>query len=458
MVNSILDFAVLLRKAGLRVSPAEVRDCLNAVKITGFKREDFKQALKTTLVKEVKDMGIFDKLFSLYFSGDTPAEAVAGEFFASPLENRASTRDGRGMAKSGAGGPAPDLWQVLFGGDDSILEEAARAAVASLGTMMLEDVKLIREKLRQVQVNMDWFMVRYRLEKMLQEGQIDYATYQQWQDKLVNLQDKIEAGIKQFLVSKYGQVALEKIAELENISEKIFTELDDREVDLVKQQIQRLGRCLAAKRSRRYKPHARGRWDIRRVTRKAMPYGGVPLEMACKKRSIKRPELVLICDISNSVARFSGFMLQLVYVAQNYFRNVHSFVFVEHVSYVTLILRRLELGEVLVKMKYLGEVSETGYSHYGQAFFEIYSGYLSLVTDKSTVIILGDARNNWRHDGADYLREIAGKCRRLYWLNPQPGEEWDKSDSIISNYAPFCTGVFECRNLRQLEEVINRIF
>lgn len=458
MVNSILYFAGLLRKAGLRISPAEVRDCLNAVKIIGFKREDFKEALKTTLVKEARDIRVFNKLFDLYFTGYPSASGVINEDLMTPLQNRASTCNGRGVGKSGAGGPAPDLWQVLSGGDENSLEEAAQAAVESLGNMMLEDVKLIRDKLRQAKVNLDWFMVLHRMEKMLQEGKLDQATYQQWQDKLAGLQEKIEAGIKKFLAGKYGQAALERIAELENTSEKVFIELDAREVDLVKQQINRLGRRLAGKKSRRYRPNTRGRVDIMRVTRKAMSHRGIPVKLAYKKRRIERPELILICDISNSVARFSTFMLQLVYVAQNYFKDVHSFVFVEHISYVTPLFKKLELKEALFKMKYLSGVSETGYSHFGRAFFEFCCDYLSLVTDKSTVIILGDAKNNWRPDGVDYLREIAVKCRRLYWLNPQSREEWDKSDSIISTYAPWCTGIYECRNLRQLEEVINRIF
>lgn len=458
MVDSIINFVKLLRKAGLKVSPAEVRDCLQAVEITGFGREEFKEALRATLVKEAKDIKVFDRLFRLYFTGYPSAAGAAGSGFTAPLPNKASARDGRGLGKSGAGGPAPDLLQMLAKGDDASLAEAARAAVETLGDLKMEDLDSLRDKVRRALVGLDWYMVLHRMEKMYREGQIDWPAYQKWQHKLSVLQEEIEESIKKFAISRYGQAALERIAELENISERDFIELDSREAELVKQQVYRLGRRLASRKSRRYKPAPGGKTDIKRVARKAMARGGIPLELARKRRRIERPVLVLICDISNSVAPFSTFMLQLVYAAQNCFTDIHSFVFVDHLSYVTPLFRRLEPEDALLEMKCLAGVSETGYSHFGQTFFEFCTGYLFLVTDKSTVIILGDAKNNWRPSGVDYLQKIAARCRKLYWLNPQPREEWDKNDSIISTYAPWCTGVYECRNLRQLEEVVNMIF
>lgn len=189
-----------------------------------------------------------------------------------------------------------------------------------------------------------------------------------------------------------------------------------------------------------------------------LQYNGVPLELAYKKKRIERPELILICDISNSVAQFSSFMLRLMYVSQKLFKDVQSFVFVDHLSCVTPLFKRAELEEALLEIKYLSKVSQTGYSHFGQTFFEFYSNYISMVTDKSTVIILGDAKNNWQPSGVEYLKEISARCRRMYWLNPQLQDEWDKNDNIMSVYAPWCCAVYECRNLKQLEEVANKIF
>jgi len=377
MMEAILNFIQLLRKAGIKISPAEIRDCLQAVELVGYEREDFKNTLETTLIKEISEIEAFNKMFNLYFSASN-TNVLVNTFDNNPSVplQKASDRDGRGIGKSGTGGPAPDLLQVISSDDDTCLGKVAQTAIRELGDLKLEDAEKIRDKIHEAKVNLEWFMVQNKIENLLQGGQIDYLTYQKWQFKLANLQEHIEAGIGEFLVSRYGQLALEKIAEEKNLYEADFYHLDCCEVELIKKKISQLGRRLASRKSRRYKPSLRGKVDIKRIIRKVVPYNGIPLELAYKKKKINRPDLILICDISNSVAQFSSFMLQLVYVSQKLFKDVQSFVFVDHLSYVTPLFKKLELEEALLEVKYLSRVSETGCSHYGQTFFEFYNDYM----------------------------------------------------------------------------------
>ena len=76
---------------------------------------------------------------------------------------------------------------------------------------------------------------------------------------------------------------------------------------------------------------------------------------------------------------------------------------------------------------------------------------------KTTVMILGDARNNYHASNSWVLKEMRHRARHVYWLNPEPRAYWDTGDSIIGDYADQTDGVFECRNLRQLEGFVDHL-
>jgi uncharacterized protein with von Willebrand factor type A (vWA) domain len=79
------------------------------------------------------------------------------------------------------------------------------------------------------------------------------------------------------------------------------------------------------------------------------------------------------------------------------------------------------------------------------------------ITKKSTVLILGDARNNYHQSQAWIVQEIERKARHVHWLNPEPHSYWDTGDSIVSEYGVHCDGVWEVRNLRQLEKFVETL-
>jgi MFS family permease len=189
----------------------------------------------------------------------------------------------------------------------------------------------------------------------------------------------------------------------------------------------------------------------------ALITGGTPMRLKYRKRVISKPELVLLCDVSGSVALFSDFMLQLVYTIQNRFSYVRSFLFVNTIDEVTEDLKNKNIQEGLESAFAKARYAMSPFSDYGRVFCEFEEKYLTGISPQSTLLILGDARNNYNHDEKEHLQKIQEHVRRVLWFNPQPKKHWDAEDSIISIYATYCRQVFECRNLKQLEEAIEAI-
>jgi uncharacterized protein with von Willebrand factor type A (vWA) domain len=98
-----------------------------------------------------------------------------------------------------------------------------------------------------------------------------------------------------------------------------------------------------------------------------------------------------------------------------------------------------------------------GHSDYGNALRTFRERYADQLRSRSTVLVLGDARANYHASGAEALKELSHRAGHLYWLNPEAYNAWDSGDSIISEYAPFCDAVFECRNIRQLRAFIEQL-
>jgi hypothetical protein len=216
----------------------------------------------------------------------------------------------------------------------------------------------------------------------------------------------------------------------------------------------RLARRLAMKRR-----HARrGRLDVRRTVRASLSTGGVPFDTRFKHRSIHRPELFLLCDISGSVAAFARFTLMFVHAFQAQFSRVRSFVFVDTLDEVTHLFHEEDFLVAVDRMQSEADVVWLdGHSDYGTSFERFWSANQSAITPRASVLILGDARNNYRESASWVVKEMRKKAKRLYWLNPEPTMYWDTGDSIAAEYARHADGMIEVRNLRQLEEFIARV-
>ena len=210
----------------------------------------------------------------------------------------------------------------------------------------------------------------------------------------------------------------------------------------------------------RKRRHGRkGPLDFRNTVRHSLSYGGVPAEPKFKYPRPAKPELMVVADISGSVAAFARFTLMLVYAIQGQFSKVRSFVFIDGIDEVTSYFKATEdISEAIHRVNTEADVVWVdGHSDYGHAFEVFWERYGKDINAKTTILLLGDARNNYHATQSWVVKEMQKRGRHVYWLNPEPKSYWNTGDSVVGEYGSFTDGVYECRNLRQLESFVEKL-
>lgn len=483
MDGKILEFATLLRKAGCKVSHSEVGDCLCGLVLTGLDKRTFYDTLAATLIKDQADLGVFDKVFYYYFdsgffghregvtkwwpklmlpagSGCCTGSDPAGASGRRPeADNCTGTDQGRstgfGQGQGLATSAIDSFIQVIKVGAPEQMADLVRKGIESLGEIREEDLLDMENAVRQVKVFLEWNMSAYKLE--MEAPSVDESLWLQWQERLAELEDILYRDLEKTLINRLGQQALETILIRENLSELDFYMLSAPQIAEVKKKVSKLAHKLATRLSFRQKRAKRGKIDLQRTIRKSMSTGGVPVKPAFRNRYPTRPEIVVLCDISGSVNIFSEFMLQLMYSIQHRFIHVRSFVFVDTPDEVTGFIQNREIEDGIRDIYNKARFSKTAFSDYGQTFIEFCSRYMPVLNKKTTLLVIGDGRNNYHRAHQDYFQKMCEEVKKVIWLNPEPVERWDSEDSLMSVYGQFCHQVFECRNLQQLDSLARKI-
>jgi uncharacterized protein with von Willebrand factor type A (vWA) domain len=231
------------------------------------------------------------------------------------------------------------------------------------------------------------------------------------------------------------------------------------EMQALQRAIYPLTRALAARLAQRRRRKNRGHLDFRSTVRHSLSYGGVPAEPKFRHPRPSRPEIMVVADISGSVASFARFTLQFVYAMASQFSKVRSWVFIDGIDEVTRFFQESDdVADAVMRVNTEADVVWVdGHSDYGHAFEIFHQRHLQEVTPKTSLIVLGDARNNYHAAQAWVLDDVGKRARHVYWLNPEPKGYWDSGDSIIGEYESHTDGVFECRNLRQLERFVTAV-
>ncbi|MDS1030758.1 VWA domain-containing protein [Bacillota bacterium LX-D] len=460
MVKSIVSFARYLRKAGFSISTIEIMDCIEALSLVEFDVKVFEQVLRCSFVKSQEEADLFHKLFTVYFHlmKYSLPEQTNGQI-KSPLDNltpsekRASNTDGRGVGQSGIGGPS--LLQAFLNKDYGLIRKIITAQISLLDLNNSEVVpQTIADYLRQIQLNLDWFMLENQLLKQSQE---DTRKKEYYNDLLKKVKLQIETELIKHLSEKLDADFLTAYAEASNYKNTEFGKLSQEQYALIQKQIIKLGKRLAIKDGRRSKDARQGDFSFKSTIRKAFSTGGKVLKIVNRKRKPGKPELLVLCDVSNSVAQFSQFFLLLVFAVQKRFSAVHTLIFVDRLEDITNFILRNDFTEVANKALFNTKISASGFSDFGRVFNDISTDYVNLLKHNTTVIILGDAKNNWREPKVEALKFIADKCAKVYWLNPKDQSSWYQEDSILELYEPYVNKVYQCSNLKQLYTIANKI-
>jgi hypothetical protein len=463
-----------LRAAGLPVSMTENLDAMRAVEFVPFDdREALKAALGATLVKQHGHWKVFETVFEVYFSMFSPGIETEGESTgegepgADDWEQMRAAMDGSGgMGEVSNEDLARMLLEALMNMDQEQLRAIAAAAVARFAGMEpgrpVGGAYYLYRTLRQLDADglVTKMMNTARDQEQLGDGLLDERLAREdFEGRLRVLKELIEAEIRRRLVADRGVEAMARTLRKPLPEDVDFMHASREEMQALQRSIYPLTRALAARLAQRRRHRRKGALDFRQTVRHSLSYGGVPAEPRYKRPRPSKPEIMVVADISGSVASFARFTLQFVYAMQSEFSKVRSWVFIDGVDEVTRFFDEAnEIGEAIQRVNTEADVVWVdGHSDYGHAFEVWHERHIREVTRKSSVIILGDARNNYHASQAWVLGDIRKRARKLFWLDPEPRGYWDTGDSIVGDYAPYCDGVYEVRNLRQLQRFVSDV-
>ena len=252
-------------------------------------------------------------------------------------------------------------------------------------------------------------------------------------------------------LSLYARAAGERLREdvLSNIR---MSQIDRRDLDRMRRLVRDMARRLRDRHARQRKRRNRGQLDTRRTIRRNAGWGGVPFVTIWKQKKLDRPRLVVLCDVSGSVAAVSEFLLTFLYALSDVLTDIRSFAFAGEMVEVSDLVEGKPADEAVTEI-----LRKVGYgsSDYGQSLVDFETGWMDVITNRTTVLILGDARGNYSDPRTDVLRRIGERAKRVIWLNPEYRVTWGTGDSDMARYAPYCHVVAECGTLNQLGRVIS---
>tara|TARA_B100000161_G_scaffold69941_1_gene47982 strand:- start:158 stop:1609 length:1452 start_codon:yes stop_codon:yes gene_type:complete len=467
-------FIVELRSAGLPVSLTENLDAVEAVKHIPIEdRETFKYALAGTLVKNHSHWRAFETVFEVYFSlRGAEYQLVDGEWesddTATQEENQQEGQvQGQGGSQEGLTQEqlAEMLFQALAKQDRNLMRTVARQSVQRFAGMEpgrpVGGTYYLYRTLRNL--NLEEVLDRLLTSSADNEPDLDFLEERlrkdEYEHRIEELKREIEAEIRRRLVADRGVEAMAKTLRKPLPEDVDFMHASREEMVALRRAIWPLTRKLAVRLARKRRHGRKGPLDFRRTVRHSLSYGGVPAEPKFKYPKPSKPEIMVIADISGSVAAFARFTLHLVYALNNQFSKVRSFVFIDGLDEVTDFFENVDdITEAIHRVNTEADVIWVdGHSDYGHAFEIFDERFAKDIGPKTTVIILGDARNNYHASQSWVIKNIEDKARKVFWLNPEPKSYWDTGDSIVGEYSDFCNGTFEVRNLKQLEAFVENL-
>ena len=456
LLDRHIAFLEALRGAGLPVSLAEDLDAVAALTALDWdQRATVWAAYAATLVKKHSQRTTFDTLFDLYFP------RLVGEGAGAPDEDDAGDAGGPPTVRDNGEALAAfraELLEALAAGDEEALQRMAVEMVGRFGAMPGRGPGLSSwSAYTALQRVSPQDLVQQIVAALLAEGRTDDEAARAAGRRVGGLTRMVEDDARRRIAEEKGPDHVAHVSVRPSIDRLDFTAARRSDLEEMRREIYPLARRLATRLTQEHHAHRRGPLDFRRTVRASISTGGVPLVTHHKPKRPHRTELVVLCDVSGSVASFAQFTL-LVFALRDQFQKVRAFTFVDHVHEVTEHVR--PGGDVADVMADLAASASHaalwGRTNYGRAFAKFAELHADAIGPRSSLLILGDARSNYSDLSADVLRELAGAARHAWWLNPEHTRHWNTGDSAARAYGEVVPMV-ECRNLTQLGDFVHDI-
>ena len=456
MDDRVIEFIRGLRAAGVRISVAESQDALLATEIMGIRdREQFRESLRATLVKEVEDFRAFDELFPLYFSsGEPPLQNIFDDL--NPDE-----QDMLRAALQALSGRLDQLLDWLTGGNAPSKEELERLAEMA-GRRFAQSPEDARWITREMMRDLGFDQLQEKLSELVEALRAMGMSAEAIQ-KLLGVveanQEMLEAYMAQQIGLQIARDRAERPAELydTDLMGKSFDSLNEQEKLELRKELSRLVNQLRTRAALRRKRGQKGKFDAKTTVRHNQRFGGVPFELRWKKNK-QKPSLVLLLDVSGSLRETVDFALRLIYELQDQVSKVRTFAFYADLAEITEIMNRIDPKTdddiyTPVRLAVRGGPYQTDLGRGLEIFFD---RYLNAVSQRSTVIVVGDGCNSFNPPRADLLQNLQRRAKRLIWFNTE--DPWQRQDdSDMELYIPYCDAIYPVRNLRQLSSAVDKL-
>ena len=460
MDQRIVEFVTALRSQGVRVSLAETADAVRAISAVGMlDREMFKSALKATLIKEPADVKSFDQAFPLYFGheGD-PLQSPEGLTKEQQEQLQNAIDELREQIKQ--------LMQMLAQGQQPSKEQMEQfAKQAGLNMQRMQSANpevrewLTERMLRQMGLTPE--QVRDALEALMKQLKQQGMSSQGRQEVRDTVQQNAEAMREQ--VGRFvGQSLLQKPEDyqhrqkMDDLMDRPLASLSEAETDELRGHVRRLVARLRSRAALRQRRGGQGNFDVKGTIRFNQRNMGVPMEIKYRKRHLK-PKICVIVDVSTSMRPVADFMLRMMYEMQDQVSKANSFAFISDIRDVSMMFteHRPENAVPLV----LNLLPPGHYStDLGNSMATFVRDHMGTIDRRTTLIFVGDARNNFNDPRLDIMQLLKLRTRRVVWFNPEPPYHWGSGDSDMPAYVPFSDAVHQVATLRQLADAIDDIF
>ncbi|MCA8901433.1 MAG: VWA domain-containing protein, partial [Hyphomonas sp.] len=441
MERPLTNFIRALRSSEVRVSTGEALDAARTLKLIGYgDRTMLKDSLGCVLAKSEDEKATFDTLFELYFSRED-------------MPNSSNGSAGGDAEEDAPADGAPDPVDLMESGDEAAIALALERAADAAGVEQIRFSTQVAYFAQQMVRQMGGERLQAQLLESLQQGGAEGDAEAQ---RLIDIRRELTMRARERAEKAFDVFGAGETQQFRDdyAAEKKLSALDRSDMERMKRLVAKIAKRLAVKHSRRRKKRNRGVLDVRRTMRANAGLDGVPFNVIWRQRRKDRPKILVICDVSGSVAQYVRFLLLLLWSMKDVVPDLHAFAFSFRLGSVDETLEQNPFEEAMAKI--LREYG-MGSTSYGQAWSDLKIHHEQLIDRRSTLLILGDARSNYGDPRIDLFREFSGRAKRVIWLNPEGEPLWGTGDSVAPRYRPFCAQMSHVATLKDLERAVDEI-
>ncbi len=440
MDRQITSFIRALRASDVRVSTGEALDAARAMSVAGYAdRTLLKDSLRCTLAKSTDEQVTFDELFEAFFA---TRNIPSGDPSQSGSDAEAET-------------PHTDIdpVELMDSGDEAAIAAALERAANAVDADDIRFSTQVAYFAQQMVKQMGGDKLQERLMQAFQdrseEGEAEA-------ERLIEMRRDLTLRARERVQRSYDIFGKGETEQFRNdfAENKRLSAIELSDMARMKVLVGRIAKRLAVKHSRRRRKKNHGQLDVRRTMRANAGVDGVPFNVVWRQKKRERPKIVVICDVSGSVARYVRFLLLLLWSMKDVVPDMHAFAFSNKLVDVDSILEDNPFEHA---MDIIMRVAGMGSTSYGQAWSDLKTGHEGLIDRRTTIIVLGDGRSNYDDPRTDLFRDFASRAKRTIWLNPEPIPAWGSGDSEIPRYRPYCSTMSHVATLKDLERAVDDV-